>query len=196
MKVLGIVGSPRRGGNTDALVEQVLAGARAQRAETEKLYLDELEIRPCRACFSRTETGECVVRDDFQRVVEKLKGADGIVLGSPMYVGTVTAQMKAFIDRANCTLVEMVRTPEEIRFVSRLGSGRKGVVVAVCDLTPMRILRQCAWVMELSFHDLGVELVDRVLATRLSDVGDAQRRPRLLERAFQAGEKLALAIST
>ena len=195
MKVLGIVGSPRKGGNTDALVSQVLAGARAHGAETEKLYLDDLVIRPCRTCFSWAEGSECVVRDDFRVVVEKLVGSAGIVLGSPMYVGTVTAQMKAFIDRVDCTLVEMVRTDSgEIRFRSKLPGRRKGVIVAICDLSPESHLRHCARVMRMCLNELGVELVGEVLARRLSDMGDAEKRPELLAQAFRAGELLAEAI--
>lgn len=139
--------------------------------------------------------GECVVRDDFQQVVEKLREANGIVLGSPMYVGTVTAQMKAFIDRVDCSLVEMVRTDTgEVRFRSRLPGRRKGVIVAICDLSPEAHLRHCAWVMRLCLNDLGVELVEEVLARRLSDVGDAEKRPGLLAQAFRAGERLAKAV--
>lgn len=195
MKVLGIVGSPRKGGNTDVLVSQVLAGARSLGAETEKLYLDDLSISPCRACFSWAQGGTCVVRDDFQRVVEKLKGADGIVLGSPMYVGTATAQMKAFIDRVDCTLVEMVRMDEgTVRFRSKLSGRRKGVIVAICDLSPESHLRHCARVMRMCLTELGVELVAEVTARHLSDVGDANKRPELMATAFGAGERLARAI--
>ncbi len=111
VKAIGIVGSPRRGGSTDVLVEQVLAGARAHGLETEKVYLGELDIRPCRACYSCAATGRCVIEDDFPWLLEKVLGSVGIVLGSPMYVGTVTALMKAFIDRVDCSQVEMVRAP-------------------------------------------------------------------------------------
>jgi multimeric flavodoxin WrbA len=99
VKVLGIVGSPRKGGNTDALVEEVLEGARSKGAETEKIYLDGLKIRPCDACELCSENGECAIKDDFQLILQKIKESDGIVLGSPIYCSTVTAQTKILIDR-------------------------------------------------------------------------------------------------
>ena len=71
MKILGVVGSPRKGGNTDVIVGQVLAGAASKGAEVERLYLDDLQIRPCRACFNCAETGKCAVEDDFQTVLRK-----------------------------------------------------------------------------------------------------------------------------
>jgi len=73
VKVLGIVGSPRKGGNTDALVEEVLEGARSKGAETEKIYLDDLKIRPCDACELCSENGKCVIEDDFQFIFQKIK---------------------------------------------------------------------------------------------------------------------------
>jgi multimeric flavodoxin WrbA len=65
MKMLGIIGSPRKGGNIDTLIEQVLAGARAHGADTDKLYLDDLRIRPCQACFSWTDTANASPRTTF-----------------------------------------------------------------------------------------------------------------------------------
>ena len=194
VKAIGIVGSPRRGGSTDVLVEQVLAGARAHGLEAEKVYLGELDIRPCRACYSCAATGRCVIEDDFPWLLEKVLGSVGIVLGSPMYVGTVTALMKAFIDRVDCSQVEMVRAPTgEARF-RRRHRGRWGVVVAVCDLSPLAELRHCVRVLGACLRDLGAEPVDEVLARRLADVGDVEKRPELIERAFRAGEELARAI--
>jgi len=194
MKVIGIVGSPRRGGNTNVLVEQVLAGVRAHGIATKKVLLGELKISPCRACYSCADSGCCVIEDHFQGLLKKVFGSAGIVLGSPMYVGTVTAQMKALVDRVDCSQVEMVRAPTgEVRFRSR-HRGRFGVVVAICDLSPLTELRHCARVMEACLRDLGAKPVDELLARRLSNIGDVQKRPELLARGFRAGERLAAAI--
>ncbi|MBC7220580.1 flavodoxin family protein [Candidatus Bipolaricaulota bacterium] len=80
MRILGIVGSPRKGGNTDTVVGQVLAGAEREGINTERLYLGDLQIQPCRVCYGCAETGTCVVDDDFQLVVERMKEAGGVVL--------------------------------------------------------------------------------------------------------------------
>jgi multimeric flavodoxin WrbA len=98
-KVLGIVGSPRKGANTDAIVEQVLRGAREAGASTEKLLLAQMDIKPCNACDACQKTGTCVITDDFGLTLEKMKVSNVWVLGTPVYWWGPTAQMKAFIDR-------------------------------------------------------------------------------------------------
>ncbi|MCS7119720.1 MAG: flavodoxin family protein [Nitrososphaerota archaeon] len=98
--IVGIVGSPRIGGNTEIFVSEALKAAQAEGAETELLRLCDKEIRPCDGCFSCRRTGECQIKDDFQQVFEKMVKADGIILASPVYVGSSTPQIKALIDRA------------------------------------------------------------------------------------------------
>ncbi len=103
MKVLGIVCSPRRDGNTEILVQEALDAARENGAEeTELLRLAGKEIAPCDGCDVCLETGNCVINDDMQQVYSKMLEADGIILGSPVYFWGVTAQAKALIDRTYC----------------------------------------------------------------------------------------------
>ncbi|MFC1864698.1 flavodoxin family protein [Chloroflexota bacterium] len=99
MKVLGIVCSPRRGGNTEILVDEALASAKELGAEVELLTIADKNITPCDGCASCVKTGKCRVEDDMQEVYSKLLEADGIIFGSPVYFWSVTAQAKALIDR-------------------------------------------------------------------------------------------------
>ena len=100
LKVVGIAGSPRKEGNTELLVREALNAAKEEGAETELISLAEKEIKPCDACRVCRETGECHIDDDFKPVYEKMVKADGIIIGSPVYVGSATAQVKALIDRS------------------------------------------------------------------------------------------------
>lgn len=103
MKVLGIVCSPRKGGNTEILVQEALAFARENGAEeVELLTLAGKDIAPCDGCAICRETGNCVISDDMQGIYTKMLQADGIIFGSPVYFWGVTAQAKAFIDRTYC----------------------------------------------------------------------------------------------
>ena len=99
LKALGIVGSPRRGANTETLVDEVLRGAEEAGASVEKLVLSEMEIRPCRACDGCRGTDSCVIDDDFPSALERMAESGVWVLGTPVYWWGPTAQMKAFIDR-------------------------------------------------------------------------------------------------
>ena len=98
--VLGIVGSPRKGGNTEIIVENALEAARSVGAETEMVLLSEQRVEPCTACDVCGKTGECVIKDDFMHVFERMAAADGIIMASPSYYESMSSQMKALIDRA------------------------------------------------------------------------------------------------
>lgn len=99
MKVLGIVGSPRKGGNTEILVAEALAEARKAGAETDIFLVADKTINGCDGCHSCVKTGVCRIKDDMQTLYQQMGEADAIIFGSPVYFGNVTAQTKAIIDR-------------------------------------------------------------------------------------------------
>lgn len=99
MKILAIVGSPRIKGNTNYLVDRALEEAELSGAETEKVVLSQLEIKPCVGHDNCSTFSLCPLNDDMNRLLEKFLEADAIVLATPVYWYNVTAQMKAFIDR-------------------------------------------------------------------------------------------------
>jgi multimeric flavodoxin WrbA len=100
IRVVGVVGSPRIGGNTERLLTEALKAAAEDGAETELLRLADSEVKPCDACLSCRKTGECRIEDDFKSIFDKMVEADSIILGSPVYFGSATPQAKALIDRA------------------------------------------------------------------------------------------------
>jgi multimeric flavodoxin WrbA len=99
LKVLGIVCSPRKGGNTEILVREALAGAKESGAQTELLNVSEMNIAPCDGCTACHQSGECRIKDDMQKVYKKLLAADGIILGSPVYFWSISGQAKILMDR-------------------------------------------------------------------------------------------------
>ncbi len=100
MKVLGIVGSPRKNGNTEILTAYVLKAIAEEGLDTELQRLAGLDIRPCNACMACQKEERCAIGDDFFPVYLKMKDVDGIILASPVYYGSATALMKAFMERA------------------------------------------------------------------------------------------------
>ena len=99
MKVLGIVCSPRKHGNTEILVKEALSSAQKYGAETEVIGVSGLHIEPCDGCESCTTSGQCKIKDDMQGIYTKMQEADGITMGSPVYFWGASAQAKAIIDR-------------------------------------------------------------------------------------------------
>lgn len=100
MKVLGVSGSPRIGGNTQIAVERVLARLAADGFETEFVSLGQYPVQPCVACYGCAAKKACVLPDpNFDLIYPKFIEADGILLGSPVWFGSATPQMMALIDR-------------------------------------------------------------------------------------------------
>ena len=99
MKIIGFIGSPRKKGNTAWTVNKILEGAKQQGAETQVWYCGNLDIKPCRGCLGCVESDRCVVNDDMQKLYDALEQADVLVLGSPVYMGQMSAQTKIFTDR-------------------------------------------------------------------------------------------------
>ena len=101
MKLIGIIASPRKEGNTAWVVNKILKGAEEQGAETESWYFSDLDIEPCRGCLCCHEGAErgCIINDDMQELYGAIEQADALVLGSPVYMGQMSGQAKIFTDR-------------------------------------------------------------------------------------------------
>lgn len=104
MNVIGINGSPRKQWNTATLVDKALEGAAAQGATMELVHLYDLDFKGCKSCFAcktrgGKSYGKCVLKDDLAPVLEKIAAADALVIGSPIYFGTVTGETRSFLER-------------------------------------------------------------------------------------------------
>lgn len=102
-KLLAIVGSPRKGGNTDILVDEALDAFRKVDGDTEKVSLNSLQIKPCQGCFSCMKgdglDSVCIQKDDMTELYQKMLSADAFIWATPIYMWSPTAQMKLFLDR-------------------------------------------------------------------------------------------------
>jgi multimeric flavodoxin WrbA len=104
MNIIGINGSPRKQWNTATLVAKALEGAASEGATTELFHLYELDFKGCKSCFAcktrgGSSYGKCVLKDDLAPVLGKIAAADALVIGSPIYFGTVTGETRSFIER-------------------------------------------------------------------------------------------------
>lgn len=105
MKIVCLLGSPRKSGNSATVAARLMKTAQALGAEVETIYLNGLDYQGCQACYACKNGSEsCVLKDDLSPVLEKVRQADALVLASAVYYGDVTAQLKAFIDRTFCYL--------------------------------------------------------------------------------------------
>lgn len=100
MNILGISGSPRKRGNTAYAMQYALDLLRAEHADTRYISLSEKTIHPCTGCWHCTKTKQCTFDDDMTEIIEAMRWCDGLVVGSPVYIGMISAQLKAVIDRS------------------------------------------------------------------------------------------------
>lgn len=114
MKVLGISCSPRKGGNTEILMKEALAGARDSGAETELFSIVGKDIKPCEGCLKCEKTGECKTKDDMQPLYKKMLNADGIILGTPVYFYSMSGQAKILMDRTYALLYPHIRLANKV----------------------------------------------------------------------------------
>jgi multimeric flavodoxin WrbA len=181
--ILILKGSPRERGNSAALADQVAAGAQAAGASVESIYLHGLDIRPCDACDECKGTGGvCVIRDDMQDLYPKLAAANAILIASPVYWFTISAQMKLCIDRWYAFQASNWK-----EFIGK----KVGIVLTYGDTdlyTSGGI--NAIHTFETMFRFLQMEIVGMVYGT-VMDIGDAQKHPELMEHAYKLGQILA-----
>lgn len=125
VKVVGIMGSPRKNSNTEILLKKALEAAEDAGAETEIINLGTAEIEPCIACDICKSTGECAIYDDMREITRKLENAQGIIIGSPVYFGNVTSQMKMFMDRSRPLRIDF-KLRDKVAGAISVGASRNG----------------------------------------------------------------------
>ena len=186
MKVLGIGGSPRKGGNTDTLLDRFMAGAIAGGAETTRLSVCNLRIAGCVHCDACLEKGVCRVNDDMQMIYREMAAADRLVLASPLQFMSVSAQMKAMIDRC-----QSLWARKYVLKVPPLGDTRprKGFFISVGGRRTVPNLFDAELVtVKNLFHIIDVPYSGDILVKGVDARGDIQKFPEELEKAFQAGQ--------
>jgi len=175
-------GSPRQRGNSAALADQAASGAKAAGAQVESFYLHGLDIRPCDGCDVCVETGVCVVKDDMQMLYPKLLAADGIILASPIYWFTYSAQLKMCIDRWYA-----LWNGHHDAFKGK----PFGIILTYGDTDPYTSGGiNAIHTFETMARFLRAEIVGWVYGTA-GEEGDAQKQPDLMERAYRLGARLA-----
>jgi NAD(P)H-dependent FMN reductase len=192
------MGSPRKGGNADLLLDQALAGAREAGAETEKLLAADLKVAPCLACRGCERTGVCVVHDTMTEVYPKLSGAQAIIVSSPIFFMGLPAQLKALIDRCQPFWVRkyllhkpiyMSDRPDEAD-KSEDGSNRRGLFIAVGATNLPRTFDAVRFEVQSFFHCIEVTYADELFFPDVEEHGAIAHVPEALGKAFRAGEKL------
>ncbi|MBW1811954.1 MAG: flavodoxin family protein [Deltaproteobacteria bacterium] len=196
-KVVGIVGSYRKGHIIDSAVSAVLKAARDTGAETTKIYLSDKNIEFCTNCRTCTQEhgprGKCIHDDDMDAILTEIETADGVVLGSPINFSTVTALMKRFTERLVVYAYWPWSTPEP-KF--RLTEPVRKAVIITSSAAPAfigRILMPNALaVLKAASKCVGAKVVRQLYVGLAAGDKDQNLSNRAFIKAYKAGKKLVL----
>lgn len=187
LRVLAIQGSPRKGGNTDILLDEAIRGAKEEGAEAQKVVLIDLEIKPCVEDYACKEDGECFIQDDMQDLYEDMDSADRLILASPIFFYNVTATAKAFIDRCQAhwvrryVLGRRVEAPVE----------RRGALIAIGATKGKRLFDGVRLTAQYFFDAIDMSYVEELLVRGVDEKGEIREHPDFLEQAYGMGRRLA-----
>jgi len=186
MKVVGISGSPRKGGNSEMLLDEALKGARSAGASTEKIILNDLDFKACQECGGCDESGACIINDDMRLVYKKIEQADRLVIASPVFFGSVTAQLKAMIDRFQCQWVKkyVLKKP------AQPGKTRKGIFLCVSGTDKKEFFENARSLIRIFFSTLDIVYFGDLFCGGVDRKSAIKKRKVILRKAFKLGAAL------
>ncbi len=188
--ILGVSGSPRKGGNSDSLLQTILEAAQQTGAKTEAVYLRDLVYSPCIGCERCRKDKMCTrFIDDMSVLYPKILKAKGLVLCSPAHNYNISALLKAFIDRMYCFYDFTNDRPRG--YSSRLaGQGRLAVITGVCEQPDAFSMGATMDMMRLPLQAYGYEILHELPVYGLFAPGAVLSCPEPMELAAQYGRDL------
>ncbi len=186
--VLAIAGSPRKGGNSDILLDSFLEGARSGGHDIEKVYIADKEITPCDEKNTCYKAGICHIKDDMQDMYTKLLEADYLVVATPVFFMGVPAQLKAMIDRCQALWAKRFILKKPLRGD---GKERRAFLLVSSGLKKKEVFAGAQQTVKAFFYILGYKYKGEVLAEGIDNIGDINKRKDLLKAALDMGKDIA-----
>jgi multimeric flavodoxin WrbA len=184
LKVLGIMGSPRIKGNTDLLLDEALKGVQSRGAEVEKITVSNLKISPCREIYACLKDGKCPLHDDMDNIYPKLVNADAVIIASPIFFYTVSAQLMALVSRCQALWSR--------RYVLNMDiPKKKGVFIAVGATKGARLFDGPKLTIRYFFKAINADYTDELLIRGIDKKGEIKEHPTALTDAYELGKRLA-----
>jgi multimeric flavodoxin WrbA len=193
-KIVAIYGSPRRKGNTAALLKKAIEGARDSGADVEEIVLRDFKISPCLEIYGCLKAGECAIKDDFQVVRDKILNAQGLILASPVFFYTVSAHTKILMDRFQSLWVKKYwvdKSPPDQKT-----NHRKGLFISAGATKGKKLFDGMLLSIRYFFDVLDMELWRALLYRQLDFQDDVLKHPEYLQEAYTAGKEFTSAIES
>ena len=193
-QITAIYGSPRRRGNTATLLRQAVEGAHTEGFAVREIFLRDLKMSPCLEIYGCKRDGECAIRDDFQQIRDTILASDGIMLASPIFFYSVSAQVKILMDRFQSQWVK--KHWIEGHPMGRSRAVRKGLFLSAGATQGKKLFDGALLSVKYFFDVLDTELWDYRVFRGLDYADDIHRHHDYQTEAFEAGAGLARALQS
>jgi len=182
-KILGIMGSPRKNGNTHILISKIIESAQKEGADTKMIFLSDLIIKECDGCYSCWKGQKCGKNDDMNNIYPLIINSDVLIFGTPVYWFGPTALMKVFIDRLvyfNC--------PENRAKIK----GKNAIIVVPFEDEDIETASPLLQMFEKSLEYLEVKLIERLIVPGVTKKGEVIEKAEIMKTCYALGRKLAI----
>ena len=181
-RILAVVGSPRKNGNTHILVSRIAEGVKAKGATVEELFLGDLTIKECDGCHRCWKDRICSKNDDMCDIYSKIIESNAIIFGTPVYWYGPTGLMKLFIDR-----FVYFNSPANRNKIK----GKSAVIAVPFEEENLEAAGLIVEFFQKCFEYLEMRLVGKIIAPGVSEKGDILQKPEILAEAYKLGQALA-----
>ena len=190
LKLLAVAGSPRRGCNTDRLLNEAIAGAAGQGILVKQVILADLDISPCQHCDACIQLGgRCVIEDDMQQIHQDIREFDRFIISSPVFFMGVTAQAKAMIDR--CQALWVMKNVLNLPVRLKADSKRKGIFISAGGTGYANLFQGSVTTVKSWYKTLDIEYSGELLLPGIDSCNALTEHPAFLKEAFLLGQQLA-----
>jgi multimeric flavodoxin WrbA len=188
LNIMALYGSPRRGGNTEMLLDEFLRGATSEGASVDRLYIHDAAIAPCRGCQACFQSGRCIIDDDMEQIYPRLLAADIVVLASPIFFYGVTGGTKVLIDRAQALWGRryVLKDPA----LGKAGKKRAGFFISAGGTKGPKMFEGAILTVKYFFDAFNVRYAGELLVRQVDAKGDVLKQTQALADAFAAGRRL------
>lgn len=190
VKVLAFLGSPRRGGNTERLLDSALKGAQSEGADIEKIYVHSKNILPCGEIFDCLENaGKCPIEDDMVEIYDKIKETDILIVATPVMTLGIPAKLKALMDRCQIfwakkyILHDSYISPEKKKH-------RKGLFISIAGLKWSKVFQGVTMTITAFFDIIDMEYTANLLYNNMDNIGKIENHPSAMKDAYDKGAEL------
>jgi multimeric flavodoxin WrbA len=188
-KVIALLGSPLRQGNTAKLLDEAMRGATEAGCDVEKIEVNTLSFRSCQEIFYCRQQETCAMKDDITPLYDTFRELDGIIIASPVMTMGIPGKLKSFLDRFQVFfMAKYMRGKSLVPEAKR--NRRLGLYLGISGMNVPYVFDGAKLTVQAFFHIIDVKYWDELLIRDMDTIKDLSRRPELLEEAYRKGKEM------